>query len=98
MLATLGSFAGFERDIRERIHAGLARARRDGQRPGRRRHRVSDDDLTRTAHLSQHEAAKVIGVPRLVLQRARAARNGVSREATFGSDSLLMPRAFTPAR
>jgi hypothetical protein len=49
---------------------------------------VTDDDLTRTAHLSQHEAAKLIGVPRSVLQRARAARNGVSRQATFASDSL----------
>jgi hypothetical protein len=29
---------------------------------------VTDDDLTRTAHLSQHNAAKVIGVPRSVLQ------------------------------
>ena len=78
MLGILGSFAEFERErIRERIHAGMARARREGKRLGRRPHRVTADDLTRTAHLSQHEAAKLIGVPRSVLQRARAARNGV---------------------
>ena len=64
--------------IRERIHSGIARARREGKRLGRRPHRVTDEDLTRTAHLSQHEAAKLIGVPRSVLQRARAARNGGS--------------------
>jgi putative DNA-invertase from lambdoid prophage Rac len=65
MLGILGSFAEFERErIRERIHSGIARAKREGKRLGRRPHRVTDDDLTRTAHLSQHEAAKVIGVPR----------------------------------
>lgn len=62
MLGILGSFAEFERErIRERIHAGTARAKREGKRLGRRPHRVTDDDLTRTAHLSQHDAAKVIG-------------------------------------
>jgi putative DNA-invertase from lambdoid prophage Rac len=79
MLGILGSFAEFERErIRERIHSGIARARREGKRLGRRPHRVTDEDLTCTAHLSQHEAAKLIGVPRSVLQRARAARNGGS--------------------
>ena len=73
-LHILAALAEFERErIRERIHAGIARARREGKRLGRRPHRVTDNDLTRTAHLSQHEAAKVIGVPRSVLQRARAA-------------------------
>jgi hypothetical protein len=75
-----GQLAEFERErIRERIHAGIARVRREGKRLGRRPHRVTDDDLTRTAHLSQHEAAKVLGVPRSVLQRARAARSADSR-------------------
>ena len=40
----------------------------------------------------------MIGVPRSVLQRARAARNGVSREATFAPDSLLTGEAIIPAR
>jgi DNA invertase Pin-like site-specific DNA recombinase len=98
-LHILAALAEFERErIRERIHAGIARARREGKRLGRRPHRVSDDVLMRTAHLTQHEAAKVIGVPRSVLQRARAARNGVSRQATFASDSLPTLTAITPAR
>src|SRR4029434_1051834 len=96
MLGIVGSFAEFERErIRERIHAGMARARREGKRLGRRPHRVTDDDLTRPPHLSQHEAAKLIGVPRSVLQRARAARNGISRQPTFAPDSLLMPDAIS---
>jgi len=99
MLGILGSFAEFERErIRERIYAGIARAKREGKRLGRRPHRLTADDLTRTAHLSQHEAAKLIGVPRSVLQRARAARNGLSRQATFAPDPLVMPESITSAR
>jgi putative DNA-invertase from lambdoid prophage Rac len=97
MLGILGSFAEFERErIRERIHAGIARAKREGKRLGRRPHHVTDDDLMRTTNLSQHEAANMIGVPRSVLQRARAARNGVSRKATFAPDSLPAQVAITP--
>jgi hypothetical protein len=40
----------------------------------------------------------VLGVPRSVLQRARAARNGVGPEATFAPDLLLVPDVTTPAR
>ena len=37
-LPLLGAFAQFERDrIRERVHAGLARAKREGKTLGRRR-------------------------------------------------------------
>jgi len=98
MLGILGSFAEFERErIRERIHAGIARARRDGKRLGRRPHPVTDEDLTRTGHLSQHDAAKAIGVPRSVLQRARAARKGLRQAATFAPDSLAIAEASTPA-
>jgi DNA invertase Pin-like site-specific DNA recombinase len=99
MQGILGSFAEFERErIRERIHAGIARARREGKRLGRRPHPVADEDLTRTAHLSQHEAAKAIGVPRSVLQRARAARKGLRQEVTFAPDSLPIAETMIPAR
>ena len=99
MLGILGSFAEFERErIRERIHAGIARARRDGKRLGRRPHHLTDNDLTRTAHLSQHAAAKAIGVPRSVLQRARAARKGLRQKATVAPDSLAIAETSTPAR
>ena len=42
LLGVMGSFAEFERErIRERIHAGLARARRQGQKLGRKRQRIA---------------------------------------------------------
>src|SRR5205085_9752269 len=46
LLGIMGSFAEFERErIRERIHAGLARARRQGQKLGRKRQRIAASDL-----------------------------------------------------
>ena len=48
LLGIMGSFAAFERErIRERIHAGLARARRQGQKLGRKRQRIPASDLPR---------------------------------------------------
>jgi DNA invertase Pin-like site-specific DNA recombinase len=73
LLGVLGSFAEFERErIRERINAGLARARRQGQRLGRRRERVSARDIERVAGLSVREAAKVLGIPATRIHRERA--------------------------
>jgi DNA invertase Pin-like site-specific DNA recombinase len=72
MLGILGSFAQFERErIRERIHAGLARAKRQGQKLGRRRQRISERDLERVASLSVREAAKVLHVPPSRIHRER---------------------------
>src|SRR5689334_9975577 len=64
LLGVMGSFAQFERErIRERIAAGLARARRQGQKLGRRRQRIAPRDLQRVAGLSVREAAKLLNVP-----------------------------------
>jgi DNA invertase Pin-like site-specific DNA recombinase len=64
MLGILGSFAEFERErIRERVMAGLTRARRAGQKLGRRRQRIREADLRKVEGLSIREAAKVLGVP-----------------------------------
>jgi DNA invertase Pin-like site-specific DNA recombinase len=84
LLHVMGAFAEFERErIRERIHAGLARARREGQKLGRRRQRISARDLERVTNLSVREAAKVLGVPasRIHRERARLFQNP-SRQAT----------------
>lgn len=71
----LAAIAEFERArIAERVRAGLARARAQGQRLGRRPHRISDDDLGRVGSLSVREAAATLGVPASVLHRARLAR------------------------
>jgi DNA invertase Pin-like site-specific DNA recombinase len=83
-LHILAALAQFERArIVERVRAGMARARKDGKRLGRRPHRITDDDLARVAHLSQRNAAKELQVPRSVLQRARLARKGRRHEPTF---------------
>jgi DNA invertase Pin-like site-specific DNA recombinase len=72
LLGVLGSFAQFERDrIRERITAGLARAKRQGQKLGRRRQRISAGDLERVAGLSVREAAKRLGVQASRVHRER---------------------------
>jgi DNA invertase Pin-like site-specific DNA recombinase len=76
----LGAIAEFERGrIVERVRAGLARARAQGTRLGRRPTRVSPEDLTRTAHLSVRDGARTLGIPRSVLHRARLSRNPIEQ-------------------
>ena len=68
----LAMIAEFERErIREKISAGLARARKQGQRLGRRRQRIAPEALQRVAGLSVREAAKVLGVPASRVHRER---------------------------
>ena len=77
-MATLGAIAQFERErIAERVRAGLARAKAQGQRLGRRPHRISDDNLGRVVSLSIRGAAKELGVSPSVLHRLRMSRNPV---------------------
>lgn len=86
-LHLLAAIAEFERSrIVERVRAGMARARKEGRRLGRRPHRITDDDLARVAHLSQNQAAAVLEIPRSVLQRARAARKAPNPTPTFAPD------------
>ena len=74
----LAAIAEFERArIAERVRAGLARVRANGQRLGRRPRRITDEDLLRVADLSTRKAAALLGVPSSVLHRARVSRNPV---------------------
>jgi DNA invertase Pin-like site-specific DNA recombinase len=76
-LHILAALAQFELErTRERIHAGLTRARREGRRLGRRPTRISDTDLARVAGLSVRAAAKALGVSRSVLHRALSRNPG----------------------
>jgi putative DNA-invertase from lambdoid prophage Rac len=71
-LHILAALAEFERErIRERIHAGLARARRQGQKLGRRRRRISESDLERVTGLSVREAGALLRVPPSRVHRER---------------------------
>lgn len=70
----LAAIAEFERArIAERVRAGLARARAQGQRLGRRPRRISVHDLERVSSLSTRKAAAALCVPASVLHRARLA-------------------------
>ena len=68
----LGAIAEVERErIRERVMAGLRRARAHGQRLGRPKARVPIQRLETVAALSNDEAAKSLGVSRSTLKRWR---------------------------
>jgi len=73
LLCILGSFASYERElVRERIMAGLERARRQGRNPGRPRR---DVDVDRALQLldegrTQRQVAMALKVPRSTLRRA----------------------------
>jgi len=72
-MAVLGAIAQFERErIVERVRAGLARAKAQGVRLGRRRQRIPERDLTRVAGLSVRDAAKALDVPPSRVHRERA--------------------------
>jgi DNA invertase Pin-like site-specific DNA recombinase len=67
-----GAFAEFERArLRERIAAGMARAKSQGRRVGRPRVRLTEGDLARVAHLSTRQAAQALGVSHTLIHRTR---------------------------
>jgi DNA invertase Pin-like site-specific DNA recombinase len=69
-LHVLGAIAEFERArIRERVKAGLARARAAGVKLGRPRKQIDPEELASVARLPEREAARRLGVPRSTLQR-----------------------------
>src|SRR5262249_58819338 len=67
----LGAIAEFERErIRERVLAGLQRAKTLGVRLGRPRRRIDPGRLASVAGLPEREAARQLGIPRSTLRRA----------------------------
>jgi DNA invertase Pin-like site-specific DNA recombinase len=72
VLHVLGAIAEFERErIRERVVAGLRRAKAHGQRLGRPKVRVPVGLLQTVASLSLDDAAETLGVSRSTLKRWR---------------------------
>ena len=68
----LGAIAEFERErIRERVLAGLQRARREGKRLGRPQARVPIERLQRVSGLTADVAAERLGVSRSTIKRWR---------------------------
>ena len=83
----LGAIAEFERArIVERVRAGLARARAQGKKLGRRPYVIPDSRFEAVSHLSLREAAKALGVSKGVVQRWRVGRKPVCTSSTFASD------------
>ena len=83
----LGAMAEFERArIVERVRSGLARARAQGTRLGRRPHALSDEQVKEVAHLSLRSAAKVLGVSYTVVRRHRLLRNPSAQETAFAPE------------
>src|SRR5262245_19435343 len=75
----LGAIAEFERErIRERVLAGLQRARGQGKRLGRPRMSPPVDRLATVAHLSLSQAAKALGISRATIKRWRRAHKSLS--------------------
>ena len=72
-LHILAALAEFERErIRERVLAGLQRARMQGRRLGRPRCQIDPERLATVAGLPVKDAARRLGIPRSTLQRLLA--------------------------
>ena len=73
-LHILAALAEFERGrIQERVRAGLARAKRNGQRLGRPRVELAADAVDAVRGLSVREAARRLGVSRATAHRCLSA-------------------------
>ena len=71
-LHILAALAEFERErIRERVLAGVRRARAGGKRLGRPRARIPSDHLHSVRELSINDAASALGVSRSTVKRWR---------------------------
>ena len=71
----LGAIAEFEKGrIVERVRAGLARAKAQGKRLGRKGYDLGDTRFEAVDHLSLRDAARELGVSRSVMHRWRLSR------------------------
>lgn len=69
----LAALASFERErLRERVLAGLARARAQGKRLGRRPREITKEQLSGVSHLTVREAGRALGVSHTLISRRRA--------------------------
>ncbi len=81
-LHILAALAEFEKGrIRERVMAGLQRARKDGKRLGRPKGAIPVDRLARVASLSLTDGAAALGVSRSTLKRWRRGQKSQSPAA-----------------
>ena len=82
VLHVLGAISEFERErIRERVLAGLQRARTQGRRLGRPQATIPAERLATVAHLSLTDGAVALGVSRSTLKRWRRGQKSLSSAA-----------------
>jgi DNA invertase Pin-like site-specific DNA recombinase len=73
--------------IVERVKAGLARAKAQGKRLGRRGYDLADARFEEVAGLSVRDAATALGVSRSVVHRWRLSRKPLATGPTSDADS-----------
>ena len=84
----LGAIAEFERErIRERVLAGLQRARAQGKRLGRPKPRLPIERLQRVAGLTVDVAAERLGVSRSTIKRWRRLKTALRSDSMAGRSS-----------
>lgn len=83
-LHVLGAIAEFEKArIVERVRAGLARAKAQGIRLGRKPYEIADERFESVAHLSLRKAAAGLGISKGVVQRWRVGRRPCVEQRDF---------------
>lgn len=92
-LHILVALAEFERErIRERVLAGLQRARTHGRQLGRPKAAVPVERVATVANLSLREAAAALGVSRSTLKRWRRGQKSPASQPSFRSTSFRILR------
>jgi len=87
-VAILAAISQFERErIIERVRAGLARAKAQGKRLGRKPCAIPESRFEATAHLSLRKAGRYLGVSRSVVHRWRLSRKPRSHALTFAPET-----------
>jgi DNA invertase Pin-like site-specific DNA recombinase len=90
----LGAIAEFERGrIVERVRAGLARAKAQGKRLGRRAYAITPAQFATVDHLSLRDAATSLGVSRSVVHRFRLSRKPLNSGPEFDANSSAFSTA-----
>ena len=89
-----GAIAEFERGrIVERVRAGLARAKAQGTKLGRRPYVIAVAQFDAVAHLSLRDAARALNVSRSVVHRHRLSRKPSPSPSTFASNPSAIETA-----
>jgi DNA invertase Pin-like site-specific DNA recombinase len=90
----LGAIAEFERGrIVERVRAGLARAKAQGTRLGRRPYAITPEQFASVDRFSLRDAATTLGVSRSVVHRWRLSRKPLQTTPEFDANCSVISSA-----